>query len=60
MFEEKNLVTIRELIEDAFGEILNYNTDEVWLKERIDKFLEKFYEEFYDHSFARRQGFTVR
>lgn len=60
MFEEKNIVTIRELIEDAFGEILDYNTDEPWLKERIDKFLEEFYKEFYDHSFARRQGFTVR
>ena len=62
MFEEKNLITLEELLQEFMrqyqglhedSELNEYETGE------IKKFLEEFYKDFYNHSFARRQGFTV-
>lgn len=48
-------MTEREFICDALGEILNYNFDEKWLSDKIDKFLEKHHKEYYEITFTKKE-----
>lgn len=42
----------KEFIENAIGEILNYNSDEDWLSKKIDEFLTEFHKEYYEVEFV--------
>jgi len=45
-------MTEKEFIENAIGEILNYNSDEDWLSKKIDEFLEEHHKEYYEVEFV--------
>jgi hypothetical protein len=54
---------LRELLEEFMRRYQGLNDDSDlndYEECEIKKFLDEFCKEFYDHSFARRQGFTVR
>lgn len=63
MFEEKNLVSLEEMLGEFMRRYQGLNGDSElneYEEGEIKKFLDEFCKEFYNHSFARRQGFTVR
>jgi hypothetical protein len=46
-------MTEREFLEDALGQILNYNSDEAWLSKKIDEFLEEHHKEYCEVEFPK-------
>jgi hypothetical protein len=48
-------MTEKEFLENALGEILNYNSDETWLQEKINKFLEEHHKEYFEVEFIKKE-----
>lgn len=63
MFEDTNLVSLEELFREFMRRYQGLDDDSEFNEYEdgvIKEFLDEFFKEFYNHSFARRQGFTVR